>query len=227
MSGRLFIVATPIGNLEDLSFRALQTLKSVDTIVCEDSRRTRILLNHYQIKKPLIPLHKFNEAATTPRLIQKLSGGQNLALVSDAGMPLLADPGHRLVQSCIQANIGVEVIPGPSAVTAALAISGLPTNIVLFLGYPPKKGGKRLKLMEEIKKTMGLLKPTVVLYEAPHRLLKTLEAINQTFGNIPIVVVRELTKIHEEIRREDITSALEHFRQTKPKGEFTLIFQPF
>lgn len=221
---QLFIVATPIGNLADITLRALEILKSVDLIICEDTRRTKILLNHYQISKPLTSLHKFTEASRVKSIIEKLKTGKNLALVSDAGTPLIADPGIRLIKACIQEKIRLTVIPGPSALTTAAVISGLPTDMILFLGYLPKQDGKRKKLLEKVKRVTNTINATVIIYEAPHRLLRTLTTISQVFGDIDIVIAKELTKIHEEVKRDKLSTLLDEFSNQKPKGEFTIAF---
>jgi 16S rRNA (cytidine1402-2'-O)-methyltransferase len=159
-----------------------------------------------------------------PEIISLLQQGQSVALISDAGSPAISDPGFKLIRECIRSNIQVTAIPGPSAVVTALILSGLPTDKFIFMGYPPKKSGHRLKFYENIKKSQEIVVTTVILYEAPHKLLKTLDEINKTFGDIQIVLCREMTKIHEEIRREKISDSLMHFEKTPPKGEFVVLF---
>lgn len=234
-SGTLYLVPTPIGNLDDITIRAIKTLFSVQGIICEDTRKTGLLLKLLQEKFPsiipehterarLLPYHEHNEQVRIPEILNALKNGLSVALVSDAGTPGISDPGFRLVRACVEANIPVESLPGATAVTTALAVSGLPTDKFLFLGYPPHKGGKRLQLYEAVKTSEEYVKATLILYEAPHKMLKTLEELQGVFGDIDIVLCRELTKVHEEVRRETITQALEHFKKVTPKGEFVLLF---
>lgn len=220
----LFIVATPIGNLKDITLRALETLQQVDAVICEDTRRTGLLLNHYNIKKPLLILNDYNEFKTIPQIIDRLQSGQNLALVSDAGTPLISDPGFKLVRECIHQGIAVDSIPGASSLITALTLSGFPTDKFLFLGYLPKKEGHRKKLFIDLAKMIQIIKVTVIIFEAPHRLLKTLQELQKVFRDIDIVICRELTKVHEEIRREKISESIAHFQKVTPKGEFVLLF---
>lgn len=222
--GTLFVVATPLGNLQDITLRALEVLKTVDLICAEDTRHTGILLKHYGIRKPLLSYQEYNETQRIPEILGRLKIGQNVALLSDAGTPTISDPGFKLVRECIKEKIKVETIPGPSAVTAALVISGLPTDKFFFLGYLPKKESHRKKLLNSLRKMIQIIKSTVIIFEAPHRLIKTLEELKEVFGDIDIVICRELTKIHEEIRREKISEAIKHFEQVKPLGELTLLF---
>jgi 16S rRNA (cytidine1402-2'-O)-methyltransferase len=236
--GILYLVATPIGNLEDITVRAIKTLFTVDGIACEDTRKTGMLLKVLQEKyhqllagsgkeRPrLIPYHEHNEQQKIPEIITALKNGLSIALVSDAGTPAISDPGFRLVRECVMQGLRVESLPGPSAVISALVSSGLPTDKFLFLGYPPHKGGKRLQLYESVKKAEDYVKATVILYEAPHKLLKTLEELFSVFGDIEIVVARELTKMHEEVRRERMQVVLDHYKKITPKGEFVLLFAP-
>lgn len=232
--GTLFIVATPIGNLEDITLRALKTLFNVDIIACEDTRRTGLLLeklltnfatNPEDKRKPkLLSYYDQNELQRIPEIITLLKADQNIALVSDAGTPLISDPGFKLVRECLVQNIKVESIPGSSSVMTALTSSGLPTDKFTFVGYPPHKSGHRKTFYENIKAAQDLLKTTVILFEAPHKLLKTLVELKEIFGDIEIVLCRELTKVYEEVRREKISEALVHFKKTQPKGEFVLLF---
>lgn len=224
MAGILYIVSTPIGNLADITLRAIKTLKEVDLILAEDTRHTRILLKHYEIEKPLISFFEFNEQKRIPEIIDKLRSGAKIAQVTDAGTPLISDPGFKLVRKAIEAGIEVEPIPGPSAALAALTASGMPTDKFLFLGYLPKSAGKSEKLLKNAQKILEIQKMTIILFESPHRLVKTLTKIKDVFGDIEIAVCRELTKIHQEIRREKVRESLEHFAKVKPKGEFTLVF---
>lgn len=223
--GILYIVATPIGNLQDITLRAIETLKKVDSIACEDTRKTSILLKSLRIEgKHLISYYEQNELRRIPEIINALRNGLSIALVSDAGTPTISDPGFKLVRECVKGGIRVESIPGPSSTISALISSGLPTDKFLFVGYPPRKPGNRKKFFQNILDANKILKNTVILFEAPHKLLKTLGEMEEIFGDIEIVLSRELTKVHEEIRREKISNALEHFTKTKPKGEFTILF---
>ena len=213
--GILYIVATPIGNMEDISFRAVKVLRSVDLILCEDTRRTGLLLNHLNIKAKLLPYYDEIENKRIPEVIQLLEEGKTVAIVSDAGTPLISDPGFRLVRECIKRGIRVESIPGPTAFIAALTSSGQPTDKFLFLGYPPEKQSQRLKLFSH------LYPCTTVFYCAPHKLNRTLIDLKSVLGDIDITIAREITKIHEEIWRGKIADAITTF--DNPQGEFVLI----
>src|SRR3989338_1249553 len=166
----IYIIPTPIGNLKDITLRALEILKEVDGIICEDTRRTSLLLNHYQIKKPLIILNDYNEFKTFPQIIERLKSGQNFALVSDAGTPLISDPGYKLVRECLHQGIEVDSLPGPSSVITALTLSGLPPDRFLFVGYPPEKSGKRIIWLKDLKEVDS----TIIMFVSPHKLLRTL-----------------------------------------------------
>jgi len=197
MSGRLYVVATPIGNLEDITYRAVRVLGEVDAIACEDTRQTRKLLDHYGIRKPTVSYHEHNEAERSGELVERLLAGEAIALVSDAGVPLVSDPGYRLVKAAVEAGIPVEPVPGPSAVLAALVASGLPTDAFHFGGFLPAKPGQRAKVLEALANEPA----TLIFYEAPHRIVEALAAVEQVLGARPVVVARELTKIHEEFLR--------------------------
>jgi 16S rRNA (cytidine1402-2'-O)-methyltransferase len=197
VSGTLYVVATPIGNLADMTVRATRVLANVDLIACEDTRQTRKLLDHYGIKTPLISYHEHNEQGRSEDLLREILAGKNMALVSDAGTPLIADPGYRLVERARQQGVVVSPIPGPSALLAALSASGLPTDSFLFHGFLPPKQGQRKKLLEQLKP----LQSTLVFYEAPHRILDALADVAEILGSRRAVVARELTKIHEEFLR--------------------------
>lgn len=227
--GILYIVATPIGNLKDITLRAIEILKSVDYVLCEDTRITAKLLNHYQIAKKMVSFNDFNESSKTNDVIADLLQGKEIALVSDCGTPLVSDPGFKLVREAIAKGIKVESIPGPSAVISALTISGLPPDKFLFLGYPPKKSGKRKNFFKSLATILASmvdkkLKPTIVIFESPYRIVDALEEVREVFGDIEIVVCRELTKLHEEVRREKVSVAIDYFTKVAPKGEFTLLF---
>jgi len=219
--GKLLLVSTPIGNLQDITLRAKEALASVEIIACEDTRKTGLLLQKLNIpKKQLLSYYEENEAIRIPQIIQLLKSGKNVALVSNAGTPTISDPGFKLVRECLAWGIKVEPIPGASAILAALVVSGLPTDKFLFLGFLPKKQGKRQKILTSLPQ-----KTTIIFYESPFRLLKICQELKKIFGDIQIVICRELTKIHEEIRRESISQSIIHFQKIKPKGEFTIIFR--
>jgi len=218
-SGTLYLVATPIGNLEDITLRALRTLREVALIAAEDTRRTRKLLSHHVIPARLVSLHEHNERARTPEIVARLLAGDSVALVSDAGTPGLSDPGVELVRQVAASGIAVVPLPGPSAFVTALVTSGLPTAPVTFLGFLPAAARDRQRVLEAHR----LLPHTIVLYEAPHRLLKALHAMREAWGNRKVAVARELTKIHEEIFRGSVDDAIQHFTDHRPRGELTLV----
>ncbi|HHY36553.1 MAG TPA: 16S rRNA (cytidine(1402)-2'-O)-methyltransferase [Firmicutes bacterium] len=217
--GTLYLCATPIGNLEDITLRVLRILQEVHLIAAEDTRRTKKLLNHYNITTPLVSYHEHNRKARGEELLGRLQGGEDIALVSDAGMPGIADPGTELVQRAVAAGIPLVALPGPTALISALVVSGLPTDSFVFVGFPPRKGRER----EEFFNTLAAEGRTAVFYEAPHRLLETLTDLRKAAGDRWLVVARELTKQHEEIRRGPIGQHLEHFRKHPPRGEFCLV----
>ena len=217
----LFVVATPIGNLEDITRRAIRILSEVDLIAAEDTRQTKKLLDHYQIVTPLTSYHKFNIKTKTGQLIDLLKDGKRLALVSDSGMPGISDPGYELIREAAEHGIRVTPIPGPSAVITALAVSGLPTDQFLFLGFLPKKPGKRRKALQDHKDFSG----TIVLYESPYRLVKCLQDILESLGDRRVAVARELTKIHEEVVRDKVVRVLERFKAKAPKGEVVILIE--
>lgn len=219
----LYLVSTPIGNLEDITLRAKRILGEVDIIACEDTRKTGVLLVKLNIpRKRLLSYYEENELRRIPEIIQFLKEGKNVALVSNAGTPTISDPGFKLVRECLNQGMKVEAIPGPSAILTALVSSGLPTDKFLFLGYLPKKQGKRKKLLENCK--LSAVHYTLIFYESPHRLIETLKDLQEIFGDIEIVLCRELTKIYEEIKRKKISETIAYFEKTPPKGEFTLLF---
>jgi len=236
MTGILCIVPTPIGNLEDITIRAIKTLFNVDGIACEDTRKTGLLLRELSRRysdlavtktgeksQKLLSLYEENEDQRIPEVIAALKSGLNIALVSDAGTPTVSDPGFRLVRECVKEGIAIESLPGPSAVTLALTFSGLPTDKFIFLGYPPRKGGNRKHFFENAKASQEKMSSTIILFEAPHRLLKTLPELIEVFGDIHIVICREMTKTFQEIRREKLSESLAHFNKKPPKGEFVLV----
>ena len=219
-SGTLYIVGTPIGNLEDTTFRAIKTLQEVDLIAAEDTRHTSKLLQHFQILTPQLSYHQHNEQSRIPELIEKLNQGKAIALVTDAGMPAISDPGYELVKVCVEANISVVPIPGVTANITALCASGLPTNKFIFIGFLPTK----IKLREEQLEKLSNSLETIVLYESPYKLLQTLEDLAKILGgNRKIVLARELTKLHEEFWRGTVGQAIIYYQNNQPKGEFTLV----
>ena len=219
-SGTLYIVGTPIGNLEDTTFRAIKTLQKGDLIAAEDTRHTSKLLQHFQILTPQLSYHQHNEQSRIPELIEKLNQGKAIALVTDAGMPAISDPGYELVKVCVEANISVVPIPGVTANITALCASGLPTNKFIFIGFLPTK----IKLREEQLEKLSNSLETIVLYESPYKLLQTLEDLAKMLGgNRKIVLARELTKLHEEFWRGTVGQAIIHYQNNQPKGEFTLV----
>lgn len=221
-AGRLRLVATPIGNLGDISHRAADTLRTSAAVACEDTRRTAQLLQHCGFHVPLISLNEHNEARRIPELLQRIAQGENIALVSDAGFPTVSDPGQRLVHAAIAADICVEVVPGPSAVLTALAGSGLPTVPFYFGGFLPHKKGQRDK---ELQAAMTR-ECTSVYFESPYRLVDTLQMVATRSPQHPVVVARELTKMFEEFQRGPAHSVLQHFSTKTPKGEITLLIAP-
>lgn len=220
MDATLFVVATPIGNLEDITFRAVRILKEVDWIACEDTRQTSKLLNHYSIRTATLSYHEHNELDRAKELVERLRGGSSGALVSDAGMPLVSDPGYRLVHAAVEAGIDVQALPGASASLTALAASGLPTDQFRFAGFLPAKPGQRFHVIEALRHEVA----TVIFYEAPHRILDALADIESALGPRNVVVGRELTKIHEEYLRgtaAEIRATLAS--RDSVKGEFTIL----
>ncbi len=216
--GTLFIVSTPIGNLADITFRAVETLKTVKFIAAEDTRRTRKLLNHFDIKTKLISYYEHNRFARIPQILQHLESGKDVAVVTDAGTPGVSDPAYKLIRSVIQVDVKVEPIPGPSAFLTALVASGLPTDRFLFVGFLPPKKGRRKKLSD-----LASHEATLILYENPKRVVKTLSDIATFLGDRPAVVCRELTKVHEEIIRGTISGLLSYFSQESPRGECVIM----
>jgi 16S rRNA (cytidine1402-2'-O)-methyltransferase len=218
--GRLYVVGTPIGNLEDISYRAVRILKEADLIACEDTRHTAKLLHHYAIDNPTVSYHEHNEAARAEELVAKLELGLNVAQVSDAGMPGISDPGYRVIKLAIERGVQVLPIPGASALVAALAASGLPTDSFQFLGFLPAKSGQRRTMLE----TLRHADRTTVVYEAPHRIAETMKDIVELLGaKRPVVLARELTKIHEEFIRGTAEQVLHRIQKHELKGEMTLL----
>jgi 16S rRNA (cytidine1402-2'-O)-methyltransferase len=220
--GCLYLVATPIGNLEDITLRALRVLKEVDQIACEDTRHTLKLLNHFDIRKPLISYHEHNELTRAPELVLAMERGSSVALVSDAGMPLVSDPGHRLVTLAIRHHITVIPVPGPAALLAALSASGLPNDEFLFLGFLPARAGERQRALERLR----IEDRTLVIYEAPHRIADTIADAAAILGDRPACLAREVTKLHEEFRRGRLTEIFQSLEEQPAKGEITLVIGP-
>jgi 16S rRNA (cytidine1402-2'-O)-methyltransferase len=215
----LYLVATPIGNLEDITLRALRTLKECDLIAAEDTRRTGILLKHFGISKPMLSYFQFNEAKRSEEIIERLRRGEKIALVTDAGSPGISDPGERVVKAAIAAGFRVEPVPGPSALVAGLTASGLPTDEFHFIGFLPHKSGQRRKRLEILRDSAG----TLVLYESPYRIEKLLGELKEIYPERSIVLARELTKKFEEFLRGTPTELLEQLQKRSIKGEFVVI----
>jgi 16S rRNA (cytidine1402-2'-O)-methyltransferase len=215
----LTVVATPIGNLQDITLRALQTLRETDLIAAEDTRRSAILLLHHNIKKPMVSLHEHNEASRTPELLEQIARGRSVVLIADAGMPGISDPGFRLIRACRDRGLGVDVLPGPSAVITALVGSGLPTNAFYFGGFLPVKSGRR---RAELERTAARVE-TSVYFESPHRLLKTLDVLAEVAPEADVCVARELTKRFEEYRRGSPAELRAYYGTHQPRGEITLV----
>ncbi len=218
INGALYVVATPIGNLEDITLRALRILKSVDIIAAEDTRKTRILLNHYGIQKELLSYYQFNESKRIPEIINILKSGKSVAVVSDAGTPGISDPAYRLVKKAIEEKIRIIPIPGASAFLSALVVSGLPTDSFVFEGFLPHKKGRKTKL-EKIKSETR----TIILYESPHRILKTLYEILEIIGDRKITIAREITKMFEQVIYGKVSDVIKHLESKTIQGEFVII----
>jgi len=219
MAGILYLCATPIGNLEDMTFRCIRVLKEVDLIAAEDTRNSIKLLNHFEIKTPMTSYHEYNKIEKGHKLVEKLLEGQNIALITDAGTPGISDPGEELVKMCQEAGITVTAIPGPAACITALTISGLPTRRFAFEAFLPTDKKERQMILEELKEETR----TMILYEAPHRLLKTLKLLLETLGNRKISICRELTKRHETVFATTIEEAICHYEAQEPKGECVMV----
>ena len=218
---KLYIVPTPIGNLEDITLRAIKVLKKVDLILCEDTRRSKKLLNHLEIDVPLRSHHKFNEHSEVSYIVKKIVEGSNMALISDAGVPGISDPGFLIVRTCLENNIETECLPGPTAFVPALVVSGLPIDKFIFEGFLPAKKGRKSRLEK-----LALESRTMVFYESPHKLLRTLLDFDNFFGsNRKISISRELTKLYEETLRGPIKEMVAIYSNKKPKGEYVIIVQ--
>ncbi len=217
--GTLFVVSTPIGNMGDFSFRAVEVLNAVSLVLAEDTRHSRALLERYEIRSPLSAYHEHNEAAATPKLVERLARGDDLALITDAGTPLVSDPGHRLVRAALDAGLRVVPVPGASAMLAALVASGLPTDRFTFYGFLPRKGRERAEALDAI----ALSRVTAVLYEGPGRVAATLKDLSPRAAGREAVVARELTKQFEEIRRGTLESLAAYYEETPPRGEVVIL----
>lgn len=224
----LYLVATPIGNLEDISIRALKTLFSVKTILCEDTRKTLGLLRTYQKEENEIPelisFFEENEKWRIPQIIARLKTEEEIALVTNAGTPTISDPGFKLVRECVREKIKVVPIPGPSSPIAALSASGMPTDKFMFLGFLPNKSSQRIKLFKEVAESLKFVSATVIFFESPFRIVKSLIDHKEVYGDIEIVIARELTKLHEEIIHEKVSSLIEKYSKQEPKGELVVLF---
>lgn len=220
MSGKLYVTGTPIGNLGDITYREVETMKSCDFIAAEDTRVTAKLLNYLEIKKPMISYHEHSAKHILPEIIDRIENGENCCIVTDAGMPCISDPGEPLVKACHERGIDVVAVPGATACMTALCISGQDTRRFVFEGFLPSTGSERNKRISELKDE----KRTIIFYEAPHRLLRTLKDLSEAFGeNRLLSICREITKIHEEVRIMSFSNAIEYFENTSPKGEFVLV----
>jgi len=221
MAGILYLCATPIGNLEDMTFRCIRVLKEADLIAAEDTRNSIKLLNHFEIKTPMTSYHEYNKIEKGHKLVEKLLEGQNIALITDAGTPGISDPGEELVKMCQDAGVTVTAIPGPAACITALTISGLPTRRFAFEAFLPTDKKERQMILDEMKEETR----TMIVYEAPHRLLKTLKLLMETLGNRRISICRELTKRHETVFATTIEDAIAHYEVNEPKGECVMVIE--
>jgi 16S rRNA (cytidine1402-2'-O)-methyltransferase len=221
-AGCLYLVGTPIGNLEDITLRALRVLREADEIAAEDTRHTQKLLNHYEITRPLVSYHEHNEMTRAPELLIALEQGAKIALVSDAGMPLVSDPGYRLVTLCLRHQIPVVPIPGPSALLASLSASGLPNEEFLFVGFLPARSGERRRALERLR----IEDRTIILYEAPHRIGECIADAQEILGDRPACLAREVTKLHEEFRRGKLSVLAASLEERPARGEITLLIGP-
>ncbi len=219
--GKLFVVATPIGNLADITLRALRVLGEVDVVAAEDTRTTRKLLSHHGIGTTLVSYHDHNEAVRTPELLDRIKRGESVALVSEAGTPSISDPGYRLIRAAIAADVAVEPVPGPSALLAAVVVSGLPSDAFVFEGFLPRRAGERKRRLEELASE----RRTLVFFEAPHRLDKTLADMLEVLGDREVALCRELTKLHEEVRRGRLTELVTALQRRPVKGELVLVVE--
>ena len=221
MAGKLYLVPTPIGNLKDITLRALEVLQNVDIIAAEDTRQSLKLLNHFNIKKPLISYHQHNEQGRSENIIDQIKEGKNIAIISDAGSPGISDPGSVIVLKCIEQHIEFVVLPGATAITTALVYSGMDTTKFIFRGFLPRENKDRKPIIDDLINRSE----TLIFYEAPHRLLNTLEFLYEKIGNRKISMCRELTKLYEEIIRLDLEEAIEYYKNNTPRGEYVLVIE--
>lgn len=218
---KLFVVPTPVGNLEDMTFRAIRILKEADLILAEDTRTSGVLLKHFEIQNKMTSYHKFNEHKTVENIISRLESGETIALISDAGTPGISDPGFLVVRACVQAGIEVECLPGATAFVPALVVSGIPCDRFIFEGFLPQKKGRQTRIKELSEETK-----TIVFYESPHRVVKMLEQLIEFFGDDrQVSASREISKLHEETIRGTLKEVLDHFKAHEPRGEFVLIVE--
>jgi 16S rRNA (cytidine1402-2'-O)-methyltransferase len=217
----LYLVATPLGNLGDITYRAVEVLKSVDLIACEDTRTSRTLLQHYQISKPLVAYHNFNERQASEKIISRIQTGESVAVISDAGTPSISDPGFVIMRAAVEAGIRIEAIPGPAAVVTALALSGLPTDAFIFYGFLPPKAGKRRQIIESLADR----RETLVFYESPYKIGKLIALLHEVLGARKVALCRELTKKFEEVIRTDLADLAKQLKDRKLKGEITLVVE--
>lgn len=217
--GKLFVVPTPVGNMEDMTFRAIRVLKEADLILAEDTRTSSVLLHHYEIKNQLLSHHKFNEHQTVERLVERIKAGETVALISDAGTPAISDPGFLMVRECVRNGIEVTCLPGPTAFVPALVMSGLPDERFCFEGFLPQKKGRNTRLQSLVNESRSM-----IFYESPYRLVKTLEQFVEYFGSDrKVAVCREISKVHEDCVRGTLIEVVAHFKETEPKGEIVII----
>ncbi len=221
--GKLYVVPTPVGNLEDITFRALRILQEVDLILAEDTRTSSVLLKHYDIKKPMQSHHKYNEHKMVENVVSRIEAGENMALISDAGTPGISDPGFLVVRECVRNNIEVECLPGATAFVPALVASGLPNDRFCFEGFLPQKKGRQTRI-----KNLVTEERTMIFYESPYRLLKSLKQFHEFMGEErKVVVCREISKIHEEVVRGNLTEVINHFEKNEPRGEIVIILEGY
>ena len=221
MAGTLYLVGTPIGNLEDMTFRAIRILKEVDLIAAEDTRNSIKLLNHFEIKTKMTSYHEFNKIEKAYELVNILKAGSDISLITDAGMPGISDPGEELVAICMEEGVSVTVVPGPSAVVSALSLSGQKTRRFSFEAFLPKDKEKRKAVLEELKKDTR----TIIIYEAPHHLKKTLQELQDVLGDRSISIVKEITKLHENVFKTTLEEAVIYYEENEPKGEYVLVIE--
>jgi 16S rRNA (cytidine1402-2'-O)-methyltransferase len=223
VKGTLYVCGTPIGNLGDITMRVLDTLRDVDLIAAEDTRHSRKLLQHYQITTHLTSYHEHNEKRKSLELVEQLKAGQTVALISDAGLPGISDPGSEVIRLCLEENIPVDVLPGPNAALTALILSGMPSDHFTFYGFLPSGAGERKRTLEFLVNRPE----TLILYEAPHRLVSTLRGLCEVFGEREAAVVRELTKVHQQVHKNSLLKLKEEFEKTPPRGECCIVIAPY